>query len=60
MLTTENYRSIGGMVRSLSQRLCPGRIFAVLEGGYNDLVLGENILAFMQGVEDEGIDTGEE
>ena len=59
-LTTENYRSIGGMVGSMAQRLCPGRVFAVLEGGYNAEVLGDNILAFLQGVENEGIDTGEE
>ncbi|MCF8029971.1 MAG: histone deacetylase family protein [Desulfohalobiaceae bacterium] len=58
-LTTENYRSIGGMVRSMTQRLCPGRVFAVLEGGYNERVLGDNILAFLQGLEGEGIDTGE-
>ena len=59
MLSTDNYRSIGGMVSSMAQRLCPGRVFAVLEGGYNAEVLGDNILAFLQGLENEGIDTGQ-
>jgi acetoin utilization deacetylase AcuC-like enzyme len=59
MLSTEDYRTIGGMVKSMADRLCPGRVFAVLEGGYNHEVLGRNILAFMQGLEDSGIDYGE-
>ncbi len=59
ILSTEDYRRIGGLVRRAADRLCPGSIFAVLEGGYNHSVLGDNILAFIQGVEGEGVDYGE-
>jgi acetoin utilization deacetylase AcuC-like enzyme len=59
MLSTEDYRTVGGLVKSMADRLCPGRVFAVLEGGYNHDVLGRNILAFMQGLENSGIDYGE-
>ena len=48
-LRTDDYRQIGRMVRSAAER-CNGGCFAVLEGGYNHLVLGHNVLALMEGV----------
>jgi acetoin utilization deacetylase AcuC-like enzyme len=51
-LSTADYQEIGRQVSALSKKLCPGRIFAVLEGGYNHSVLGENILALLSGLQE--------
>jgi acetoin utilization deacetylase AcuC-like enzyme len=50
LLLTEDYYTMGQMVRETSQRLGCGR-FAVLEGGYNHRVLGEAVRAFLRGLE---------
>jgi acetoin utilization deacetylase AcuC-like enzyme len=50
-LTTEDYRAIGMMTREAAERVCRGRRFAVLEGGYNHSVLGKNVRAFIEGFE---------
>lgn len=50
-LTTEDYRTIGRNVRNHALATCEGRFFAVLEGGYNTAVLGENALALCQGMD---------
>jgi acetoin utilization deacetylase AcuC-like enzyme len=50
MLDTEDYRAIGTDIRTAAQRLCQGRCFAVLEGGYYLPDLGKNVLAFCQGL----------
>ncbi|MGC8905967.1 MAG: histone deacetylase family protein [Desulfomonilaceae bacterium] len=50
-LTTEDYYSIGFSVKSYSQAKCGGRCFAVLEGGYNIDVLGDNALALCNGLD---------
>jgi len=42
---------IGRLLKKFSKRLCNGRRFAVLEGGYYLQDLGENVLAFCQGFE---------
>lgn len=49
LLTTEDYRTIGEIIKNFSENLCPGRRFAVLEGGYNHNVLGKNVRAFIEG-----------
>jgi len=49
-LTTEDYYSIGKSVRLFAEERCAGRCFAVLEGGYNIDVLGENALALCRGL----------
>jgi acetoin utilization deacetylase AcuC-like enzyme len=49
VLQTEDYRAMGRMVRETAKRMGAG-CFAILEGGYNHLVLGENVLAFLQGL----------
>jgi acetoin utilization deacetylase AcuC-like enzyme len=56
-LTTEDYREIGGMVRGAAGR-CGGGCFAILEGGYNHNVLGQNVMALMNGLSEEGHETG--
>ncbi len=48
-LTTEDYRTIGIIVKEAAARVCHGRRFAVLEGGYNHRVLGQNVKAFLEG-----------
>lgn len=58
LLLTEDYRTIGDMVRKTCQRLKIG-CFALLEGGYNQQVLGENVLAFLRGLNGtRGIERG--
>jgi len=49
ILTTEDYRTMGGMVKQYSEKWCEGRRFALLEGGYNHEVLGRNVAAFVEG-----------
>lgn len=50
MLKTEDYYEIGKILREFSLSKSKGVIFAVLEGGYNHLVLGRNIKAFLEGL----------
>ncbi len=50
LLTTDDYRTIGKLVKEAAERNCQGRRFAVLEGGYNHNVLGKNVKAFLEGL----------
>jgi len=52
LLTTEDYRTIGALVKTYSQKVCQGRRFAALEGGYNHSVLGQNVRSFLEGMKD--------
>ena len=49
-LITEDYQAIGNMLRTVAQQACQSRCFAVLEGGYYLPDLGENVLAFCEGL----------
>lgn len=49
LLTTEDYKIIGEVIKEFSEDQCSGRRFAVLEGGYNHDVLGKNVHAFING-----------
>jgi len=49
VLFTEDYFEIGKMVREASRRSGAGA-FAILEGGYNHSVLGENVMALIKGL----------
>lgn len=49
VLETEDYFEIGKMVRMSSQRRGRG-CFAILEGGYNHSVLGDNVMALIGGL----------
>jgi acetoin utilization deacetylase AcuC-like enzyme len=51
-LETEDYRKIGVLVKDYSQKICQGRRFGVLEGGYNHDVLGRNVCAFLEGMKE--------
>ncbi|MBW2042239.1 MAG: histone deacetylase family protein [Deltaproteobacteria bacterium] len=48
-LETEDYREIGRLAAAAAKG-CNGGCFALLEGGYNHQVLGENVLALMEGL----------
>jgi len=50
-LTTNDYRTIGKLVKEAAETNCEGRRFAVLEGGYNHDVLGKNVRAFLEGLD---------
>ncbi len=49
-LKTEDYLTIGQMVKEFAERVCQGRRYGVLEGGYNHVVLGRNVRAFVEGL----------
>jgi len=49
LLKTEDYYTIGTILREFAENKCWGRRFAVLEGGYNHSVLGRNVKAFLDG-----------
>jgi acetoin utilization deacetylase AcuC-like enzyme len=49
LMETRDYETIGQMVRSTADRN-KGGCFAILEGGYNHHVLGENVLSLIQGM----------
>jgi len=48
-LKTIDFYLIGRLLRNFSRRLCSGRRFAILEGGYYLRDLGKNVYAFCQG-----------
>jgi len=50
VLSTDDYREMGRMVREASEK-SGGGCFAILEGGYNHRVIGENALALIKGLE---------
>ncbi|MCJ7520947.1 MAG: histone deacetylase family protein, partial [Dehalococcoidia bacterium] len=47
-LTTGDYLEIGRMVKEFSERVCQGKRYGILEGGYNHSVLGKNVKAFIE------------
>jgi acetoin utilization deacetylase AcuC-like enzyme len=49
LLNTEDYRKIGEMVSETAKKTKSG-CFAILEGGYNHQVLGDNVLALIEGL----------
>jgi len=50
LLATEDFEQIGRTVKAAAERLCGGRRFALLEGGYYLPELGKNALAFCRGL----------
>ncbi len=50
LLLTEDYEAMGRMVHEACTRLRIG-CFGLLEGGYNHLVLGRNVRAFLKGIQ---------
>lgn len=51
MLTTEDYHTIGKLVKEFAERVCQGKRYGVLEGGYNHQVLGRNVKALLDGMD---------
>ena len=51
VLSTDNYREMGRMVRAASRK-SGGGCFAILEGGYNHRVLGHNVMALIEGLDE--------
>jgi acetoin utilization deacetylase AcuC-like enzyme len=49
LLATEDYQTIGQRVKSAAERN-GGGCFAILEGGYNHDVLGQNVMALIDGM----------
>ncbi|MFX1286007.1 MAG: histone deacetylase family protein [Promethearchaeota archaeon] len=49
LLTTEDYYTIGKIIKSFSKERCDSKRFSVLEGGYNHNVLGKNVRSFIEG-----------
>jgi acetoin utilization deacetylase AcuC-like enzyme len=52
LLTTGDYFSMGRMVKETALRIGAG-YFGILEGGYNHSVLGQNVLALIEGMSDQ-------
>ncbi len=50
LLHTEDYQTMGKWVRETAIRN-NGGCYGLLEGGYNHLVLGKNVLAFLEGMD---------
>jgi acetoin utilization deacetylase AcuC-like enzyme len=50
LLQTEDYTELGRIARGASVK-CGGGVFAILEGGYNHKVLGQNVMALIRGME---------
>lgn len=51
LLKTEDYVTVGRVIKEYVDRTCGGRVFAVLEGGYNHDVLGPSVRALLEGLE---------
>jgi acetoin utilization deacetylase AcuC-like enzyme len=49
LLYPEDYYELGTMMKEYSEKLCKGRRYALLEGGYNHDVLPKNVDSFCQG-----------
>ena len=52
LLNTEDYKYMGNLVRDTARRN-NGGCFGILEGGYHHNVLGKNVLAFIEGLEEK-------
>ena len=50
LLSTEDYKAIGKLVKEYAERACRGKRYGVLEGGYNHSVLGSNVKSFLEGM----------
>ncbi|MFX0082800.1 MAG: histone deacetylase family protein [Candidatus Hodarchaeota archaeon] len=49
LLYPEDYYELGRLMKDYSEKLCKGRRYALLEGGYNHSVLPKNVNEFCQG-----------
>jgi len=51
LLYPEDYFELGKLMKEYSEKLCEGRRYALLEGGYNHEVLPKNVKSFCEGFE---------
>jgi len=51
LLHPEDYFKLGRLMKEYSTKLCQGRRYALLEGGYNHSVLPNNVQSFCSGLE---------
>ena len=51
LLHPEDYFELGKLMKEFSSKLCKGRRYALLEGGYNHNVLPKNVDSFCKGLE---------
>jgi acetoin utilization deacetylase AcuC-like enzyme len=49
LLYPEDYFELGDLMKKYSEKICDGKRYALLEGGYNHDVLPKNLEAFCQG-----------
>ena len=49
LLYLEDYLELGELMKVYSEKLCQGRRYALLEGGYNHEVLPKNVSSFCKG-----------
>ena len=49
LLYPEDYSELGQLMKTYSKKLCKGRRYALLEGGYNHEVLPKNVKSFCNG-----------
>ncbi len=49
LLYPADYYELGSLMKIYSEKLCKGRRYALLEGGYNHEVLPKNVESFCQG-----------
>lgn len=50
LLYPEDYYELGSLMKKYSEKLCEGKRYALLEGGYNHSVLPKNVDSFCQGL----------
>jgi len=50
LLKTEDYQTIGKMIKEFAEKTCNGKRYALLEGGYNPSVLGKNVRSLLDGL----------
>lgn len=53
LLYPEDYHELGLLMKEFSEKLCSGRRYALMEGGYNHDVLGRHVDAFCRGFLEE-------
>ena len=49
LLYPEDYTELGRLMKEYSQKICSGRRYAILEGGYNHQIIGSNVDSFCRG-----------
>lgn len=53
VLSNEDYYKIGRIIAKFAKEKGKGRVFSVLEGGYNHNVLGKAVKAYLEGIDSE-------